>query len=458
MKACWSGCRLLADPRPSSVVIFVSTTARAGVTQERTGFPSTSTVQAPHCAMPHPNLAALSSRSLRRTYSKGVSGAAATVRRRPLTVSVTAIVFPPWVGTWVGEGMAQLPAHLSRNPPHRISGGGRAWRSWLPGSTSRPAWYLEGHAHRARGIRYAGGRAADGRPRPGAVGPWPLLLRLRAPEHRRVGDLGRARHHAGGNGLREALPRGVDRPPARHPRCATGPARRGRAPGRGDRSRSLPGGRHRRRVGARGGQQPRRSIRHSLRLLRLLTLAHPFARASLAGRDEDRYAPLDEPAAVGRERVDLALAPALAHQPAAPRLEAGADSGILAGVARRAHRHRHRADARASRTAATAHASPGVDGRHLSSRGERRLGGDRAFSRVGVAARVHRIRKHGRSQSPAHGGAPAGGRAPRAAGRGCTSSERRSACFSSAPSRTESSSPGWRRSCTTAARAPPTSR
>src|SRR5713226_8820364 len=98
MKAFWSGCRLLADPRPSSVVIFVSTTARAGVTQERTGFPSTSTVQAPHCAMPQPNLAALSSRSLRRTYSKGVSGAAATVRRRPLTVSVTAIVFPPWSG------------------------------------------------------------------------------------------------------------------------------------------------------------------------------------------------------------------------------------------------------------------------------------------------------------------------------------------------------------------------
>src|SRR3989442_13131443 len=94
MKAFWSGCGLLADPRPSSVVIFVLVTARAGVTQERTGFPSTSTVQAPHCAMPHPNLAALSSRSLRRMYSKGVSGAAATGQRRPLTVRVMAIVFP----------------------------------------------------------------------------------------------------------------------------------------------------------------------------------------------------------------------------------------------------------------------------------------------------------------------------------------------------------------------------
>src|SRR2546421_6121699 len=104
MNAFCNGCKLVADPRPSSVVIFVSTTARAGVTQERTALPSTRTVQAPHCAMPQPNLAALSSKSLRRTYSNGVSGAAATVRRRPLTLSVTAISFllrnrPPQVRT-----------------------------------------------------------------------------------------------------------------------------------------------------------------------------------------------------------------------------------------------------------------------------------------------------------------------------------------------------------------------
>src|SRR6266851_5619433 len=50
MKAFWSGCGLLADPRPSSVVIFVL---------------------------------------------------------------VMAIVFPPLVRTWVGWGRAQVPAHLS---------------------------------------------------------------------------------------------------------------------------------------------------------------------------------------------------------------------------------------------------------------------------------------------------------------------------------------------------------
>ena len=40
---------------------------RSAVTQERTALPSISTVQAPHCASPQPNLAPLSSRSLRST-------------------------------------------------------------------------------------------------------------------------------------------------------------------------------------------------------------------------------------------------------------------------------------------------------------------------------------------------------------------------------------------------------
>src|SRR5262249_32984983 len=60
MNAFCRGWGLLTDPRLSSVVMRAFTTARAGVTQERTGLPSTRTVQAPHCAMPQPNLAALS--------------------------------------------------------------------------------------------------------------------------------------------------------------------------------------------------------------------------------------------------------------------------------------------------------------------------------------------------------------------------------------------------------------
>ena len=49
------------------VVISLVPMALIGVTQERTALPSTSTVQAPHCANPQPNFAPLSSRSLRRT-------------------------------------------------------------------------------------------------------------------------------------------------------------------------------------------------------------------------------------------------------------------------------------------------------------------------------------------------------------------------------------------------------
>src|SRR3954469_24111499 len=95
MNAFCKGCSFSAEPSPSSVVILASFTAAAGVTHERTGFPSTSTVHAPHGAIPHPNFAAFSSRSLRRTYSSGVSGAAGNVRRGSLTVGVLALLALP---------------------------------------------------------------------------------------------------------------------------------------------------------------------------------------------------------------------------------------------------------------------------------------------------------------------------------------------------------------------------
>ena len=63
-------------------------TAETGVMQERTSLPSTSAEHAPHWASPQPNFGPFSSRSLRRTYSRGVSGSTATVRVPPLTRSV----------------------------------------------------------------------------------------------------------------------------------------------------------------------------------------------------------------------------------------------------------------------------------------------------------------------------------------------------------------------------------
>ncbi len=49
-----------------------------GSMQERSGVPSTCTVQAPHWAMPQPNLVPVSFNRSRRTHSSGMSGGAST--------------------------------------------------------------------------------------------------------------------------------------------------------------------------------------------------------------------------------------------------------------------------------------------------------------------------------------------------------------------------------------------
>ncbi len=60
----------VASARPSTVVIDRPATRRAGVTQATRGWPSTSTVQHPHCPWGlHPSLAERSPRSSRRTSS-----------------------------------------------------------------------------------------------------------------------------------------------------------------------------------------------------------------------------------------------------------------------------------------------------------------------------------------------------------------------------------------------------
>ena len=67
MKARWIGAGSSSVPSPSSVVISLSANSAIGVTQENTGSPSTSTVQAPHWPSPQPNFAALSFKSPRST-------------------------------------------------------------------------------------------------------------------------------------------------------------------------------------------------------------------------------------------------------------------------------------------------------------------------------------------------------------------------------------------------------
>ncbi|MCY1376269.1 hypothetical protein D9M69_637470 [compost metagenome] len=74
------------------VVTSRPATASSGVTQERTAWPSRCTVQAPHSALPQPNLVPTSFISPRSTHSSGVSGSALTVAVRPLIFSVVVVV------------------------------------------------------------------------------------------------------------------------------------------------------------------------------------------------------------------------------------------------------------------------------------------------------------------------------------------------------------------------------
>src|SRR4051812_32741634 len=70
------------------VVTSRTPTDSSGVTQERTASPSRCTVQAPHSALPQPNLVPTSCISPRSTHSKGVSGSALTVEVLPLILIV----------------------------------------------------------------------------------------------------------------------------------------------------------------------------------------------------------------------------------------------------------------------------------------------------------------------------------------------------------------------------------
>src|SRR5579862_2615174 len=95
MMACCTGCRAGAfasffcfayhSGKPSSVVMDLPRTAETGVTHERVSAPFTRTEQEPHWDRPQPNRGPCRCRSPERTYSRGVSGSAATLCVRPFT-------------------------------------------------------------------------------------------------------------------------------------------------------------------------------------------------------------------------------------------------------------------------------------------------------------------------------------------------------------------------------------
>src|SRR5262249_35304415 len=71
---------------PSIVVTFFPVTAATGVTHERTGWPSTWTVQAPHWATPQPNFVPVRPSFSRMAHRRGMSASASIFSLLPLTV------------------------------------------------------------------------------------------------------------------------------------------------------------------------------------------------------------------------------------------------------------------------------------------------------------------------------------------------------------------------------------
>src|SRR5687768_4595462 len=75
---------------PSMVVTSALPSADTGNVHERSGLPSRSTVQAPHCATPQPYLVPVKPIASRRTHSSGVSPSTSTRCVPPFTLMVKA--------------------------------------------------------------------------------------------------------------------------------------------------------------------------------------------------------------------------------------------------------------------------------------------------------------------------------------------------------------------------------
>ena len=90
-EAFWILAPAAVPPMASIVVTSEAPMLPAGVTQERLAAPSICTVQAPHSAMPQPNLVPVRPITSRSTHSSGVSSSASTLCAFPLTLMVKAM-------------------------------------------------------------------------------------------------------------------------------------------------------------------------------------------------------------------------------------------------------------------------------------------------------------------------------------------------------------------------------
>src|SRR5215472_3454471 len=90
-QAFWILAPAAVAPMASMVVTSDLPMLSIGVTQERVALPSMCTVQAPHSAMPQPNLVPVIPSTSRSTHKSGVSPSTSTVRSTPLILMVVAI-------------------------------------------------------------------------------------------------------------------------------------------------------------------------------------------------------------------------------------------------------------------------------------------------------------------------------------------------------------------------------
>src|SRR5262245_27059198 len=98
------------------VVTFLPATVEIGVVQDRVGCPLIWTVQAPHRAMPQPNLVPVSPSVSRRTHSSGICGVTSTLCRFPFNVKSIGIKPSCRRGL---HARVQVPSEIVR--PHQLN-------------------------------------------------------------------------------------------------------------------------------------------------------------------------------------------------------------------------------------------------------------------------------------------------------------------------------------------------
>src|SRR3981189_1747687 len=119
MDTAWRGCGWATLPNPSSVVMLLFCAALVGRVQDRTDFPSMSTVQAPQWPRRQPNLGPCSPRLSRKAYKSGVLESASTTRALPFTLSLICAMASFLSRRTCGEDVARV--HKLKIPSSNLS-------------------------------------------------------------------------------------------------------------------------------------------------------------------------------------------------------------------------------------------------------------------------------------------------------------------------------------------------